>query len=125
MYRHILLAFEQKIACSETSDAEEEAVVDTEDKMEQDSDFPPKKADPNDLSEYKLEEYDKEEAGAFPINMIQAGLIFALETGIFSNIKGLTYYKSTEDDPYITLKDVCFILDVFVFPMANLSILGG
>lgn len=26
--------------------------------------------------------------------------------GLFSNIKGLTYYKDNEEDPYITLKDV-------------------
>jgi len=27
--------------------------------------------------------------------------------GVFSNIKGLTYYKDNNEDPYITLKDVC------------------
>ena len=26
--------------------------------------------------------------------------------GPFSNIKGLTFYKDNEEDPYITLKDV-------------------
>ena len=26
--------------------------------------------------------------------------------GPFSNIKGLTYYRDNEEDPYITLKDV-------------------
>jgi hypothetical protein len=29
-----------------------------------------------------------------------------IATGPFSNIKGLTYYRDNEDDPYITLKDV-------------------
>jgi len=32
---------------------------------------------------------------------------FILATGPFTNIKGLTYYKDNEEDPYITLKDVC------------------
>ena len=26
--------------------------------------------------------------------------------GPFSNIKGLTYYKDDEEDPYVTLKEV-------------------
>jgi hypothetical protein len=30
--------------------------------------------------------------------------------GPFSNIKGLTYYKDNEEDPYITMKDVWFII---------------
>lgn len=36
--------------------------------------------------------------------------------GLFSNIKGLTYYKDNEDDPYITLKDVrCLAIRHFDF----------
>lgn len=34
---------------------------------------------------------------------------FIIDAGIFSNIKGLTYYKDNEEDPYITLKDVCLM----------------
>ena len=50
-----------------------------------------KKKGGDDLSEYKLDDYDEEET----------------ETGgLFSNIKGLTYYKDNEEDPYITLKEV-------------------
>lgn len=30
--------------------------------------------------------------------------------GPFSNIKGLTYYKDNEEDPYITLQDVCCMI---------------
>ncbi|KAF5341629.1 hypothetical protein D9611_001467 [Ephemerocybe angulata] len=44
----------------------------------------------DDLSEYKLDDYDEEETDT---------------GGLFSNIKGLTYYKDNEEDPYITLKD--------------------
>ncbi|TDL25538.1 WD40 repeat-like protein [Rickenella mellea] len=49
----------------------------------------PKKDD--DLSQYNLDEYGKESK--------------SIATGPFSNIKGLTYYKDNEDDPYITLKE--------------------
>ncbi|KAJ2926909.1 hypothetical protein H1R20_g10167, partial [Candolleomyces eurysporus] len=44
----------------------------------------------DDLSEYNLDDYDEEETDA---------------GGLFSNIKGLTYYKDNNDDPYITLKE--------------------
>lgn len=47
---------------------------------------------PGDLSEYNLDNYDEDEG--------EAGL------GPFTNIKGLTYYRNNEEDPYITLKDV-------------------
>jgi len=33
-------------------------------------------------------------------------MLLILDFGIFSNIKGLTYYANNEEDPYITLKDV-------------------
>jgi len=33
-----------------------------------------------------------------------------LAVGPFSNIKGLTYYKDNEEDPYITLQDVCCMI---------------
>ena len=47
---------------------------------------------PGDLSEYNLDNYDDDEG--------ETGL------GPFTNIKGLTYYRNNEEDPYITLKDV-------------------
>lgn len=49
----------------------------------------PKPAD--DMAEYNLDKYDEESK--------------PLSTGPFSNIKGLTYYKDNDDDPYITLKE--------------------
>ena len=45
-----------------------------------------------DLSEYNLDNYDEDENEA--------------ELGPFTNVKGLTYYRNNEEDPYITLKDV-------------------
>ncbi|KAG9126883.1 hypothetical protein FRC07_001541 [Ceratobasidium sp. 392] len=47
--------------------------------------------DPNDLSKYNLDNYDKENTGT--------------ASGPFSNIKGLTYYRTNDEDPYITLKE--------------------
>ncbi|KAF9519677.1 hypothetical protein BS47DRAFT_1374991 [Hydnum rufescens UP504] len=64
-------------------------MIDTEDRMDEDP-VPVAKSDPNDLSQYNLDTYDEDTEVA---------------TGPFSNIKGLTYYRDNEDDPYITLKD--------------------
>ncbi|KAF7327945.1 WD-REPEATS-REGION domain-containing protein [Mycena kentingensis (nom. inval.)] len=79
-----------------TEDGNEEDWVDEpadDDAMDVDSGAkPPPKRDPNDLSEYKLDDYDEEEGGAAAM-------------GPFSNIKGLTYYNNEEDDPYVTLKE--------------------
>jgi len=47
-----------------------------------------------DLSEYNLDNYDDDDNEA--------------ELGPFTNVKGLTYYRNNEEDPYITLKDVSF-----------------
>ncbi|KAF9007566.1 WD40-repeat-containing domain protein [Cyathus striatus] len=55
-----------------------------------DIDVKPK--NPEDLSEYNLDDYDEEDDTP-------------VATGPFSNIKGLTYYRDNEEDPYITLKD--------------------
>lgn len=49
--------------------------------------------DPEDLSAYNLDDYDKEESKS-------------ASAGAFSNIKGLSYYGDNADDPYITLESV-------------------
>ncbi|KDN44122.1 WD40 repeat-like protein [Tilletiaria anomala UBC 951] len=43
------------------------------------------------LSRFKLDDYDKEESGG--------------TLGAFSNIKGLTFHRNNDEDPYITMKD--------------------
>jgi periodic tryptophan protein 1 len=64
--------------------------------------------DPNDLSKYNLDNYDEENTGAGVYNgsssVTPTHSIAA--SGPFSNIKGLTYYRSNDEDPYITLKEV-------------------
>ncbi|KAG1737750.1 transductin family protein/WD-40 repeat family protein [Suillus lakei] len=75
-------------------DGDEDAWVDEEDaSMEVDGDVQvdvPAKGD--DLAQYKLDEYDEDDVK-------EDGM------GPFSNIKGLTFYRDNQDDPYITLKD--------------------
>ncbi|PWN28413.1 WD40 repeat-like protein, partial [Jaminaea rosea] len=51
-----------------------------------------KGADEDELAKYKLDTYDEEQSTGIAM-------------GAFSNIKGLSFYKSNDDDPYITLKD--------------------
>ncbi|KLO09741.1 transducin family protein/WD-40 repeat family protein [Schizopora paradoxa] len=73
------------------SDDDESAWVDEDDDaMDEDSKPKPENQD-DDLAQYNLDDYDKESA--------------SIATGPFSNIKGLTYYKDDEEDPYITLKE--------------------
>ncbi|KAJ6624075.1 WD40-repeat-containing domain protein [Mycena sp. CBHHK59/15] len=71
-------------------DEEDWVEFDNEDAMDVDSD-PKPKANGDDLAEYNLDEYD---------NDVKTSAV-----GPFSNIKGLTYYRDNEEDPYITLKE--------------------
>ncbi|KII85153.1 hypothetical protein PLICRDRAFT_166713 [Plicaturopsis crispa FD-325 SS-3] len=74
-------------------DGEEGDWVDEDDDaMDMDQD-PPAKDGADGLDQYNLDDYDEED-GAVDIS-----------GGPFSNIKGLTYYRDNEEDPYITLKD--------------------
>ncbi|KAG7089421.1 hypothetical protein E1B28_011108 [Marasmius oreades] len=52
---------------------------------------PRKDKNEDDLTKYKMDEYDDDTTTE--------------AIGPFSNIKGLTYYKDNEEDPYITLKE--------------------
>jgi hypothetical protein len=49
--------------------------------------------DADDLSRYRLDQYDEEDQVDGPL-------------GAFSNIKGLTFHRNNDEDPYITMKDV-------------------
>ncbi|ODV91784.1 hypothetical protein CANCADRAFT_366 [Tortispora caseinolytica NRRL Y-17796] len=49
----------------------------------------------DDLKEYNMEDYDKEESH-----------VDAQSMGIFGNFKSLQYYGPEDEDPYITLKDL-------------------
>ncbi|KAG1766522.1 transductin family protein/WD-40 repeat family protein [Suillus placidus] len=75
-------------------DGDEDAWVDEEDaSMEVDGDVQadaPEQGD--DLAQYNLDEYDEDDVKEDGV-------------GPFSNIKGLTFYRDNQDDPYITLKD--------------------
>ncbi|TFK20715.1 transducin family protein/WD-40 repeat family protein [Coprinopsis marcescibilis] len=76
---------------------EEEWVDEDSDAMDIDDSAPSKKSkskpkNPDDLEEYNLDDYDEEKGPEENV-------------GLFSNIKGLTYYKDNEEDPYITLKE--------------------
>ncbi|PFH52951.1 hypothetical protein AMATHDRAFT_1683 [Amanita thiersii Skay4041] len=87
------------------ADGDENSIVDDDDNgdwvdegdnaMDVDSgNLPENKSDPSDLSQYNLDDYDNED----DVDPTGGG-------GIFSNIKGLTYYRNNDEDPYITLKD--------------------
>lgn len=39
--------------------------------------------------------------------------------GAFANIKGLTYYRDNEEDPYITLKEVRVLLLIILPTIAH------
>lgn len=69
---------------------DEDDEVEDED-MEQDAP-PPAAEDPNDLSRYRLDEYDDEPGQGATM-------------GAFTRIRGLQYYRNNDEDPYITLKE--------------------
>nr|VWP00145.1 Uncharacterized protein [Ganoderma boninense] len=75
---------------------EDEDAMDEDVPMDQDEQPPAEGSKPSgppgdDLTQYNLDEYDNEDA--------MPGM------GPFSNIKGLTYYRNNDEDPFITLKE--------------------
>ncbi|KAI5122933.1 hypothetical protein M0805_007611 [Coniferiporia weirii] len=72
------------------NDEDDDAWVDEDEPMDEDP-TPKTSGDDDDLAEYNLDDYDKESR--------------SIASGPFSNIKGLTYYKDNDEDPYITLKE--------------------
>ncbi|KAI0749697.1 transducin family protein/WD-40 repeat family protein [Daedaleopsis nitida] len=72
---------------------EDDDAMDEDVPMDQDEAPKPEaaKASGDDLEQYHLDDYDNDEA--------MPGM------GPFSNIKGLTYHRNNEEDPYITLKE--------------------
>ncbi|KAI8980019.1 transducin family protein/WD-40 repeat family protein [Trametes punicea] len=72
----------------EDDDAMDENVPMDQDKPEKSAQST---ANGDDLAEYNLDDYDNDDA--------MPGM------GPFSNIKGLTYYRNNDEDPYITLKE--------------------
>ena len=81
-----------------------------------DVDEPKKPAKPSngddDLAEYNLDDYDEDDAmpGMRTLSLYLSVLdinYYIVAMGPFSNIKGLTYYRNNDEDPYITLKEVC------------------
>lgn len=94
------------LAQLQLDDAKEEAEEISD--VEKEKTYPPylgrfvncseEKDEEDDLKAYNLDNYDDDEVGDSDTE--------PAELGIFSNVKGLSYYSSNEEDPYITLKDV-------------------
>lgn len=93
---------------SEDNDAMDEDVP-----MDEDPKLPPEpQSERNDLAQYNLENYDDDDA--MPgMSHCRDNLICDINCvtamGPFSNIKGLTYYRNNDEDPYITLKEASII----------------
>ncbi|PWN20803.1 WD40 repeat-like protein [Microstroma glucosiphilum] len=97
----LLMGQQQGEDGDEVADGEEEVNeshwVDTKNQdqsMDEDGDTTPAPPthEADDLAKYNLDTYDEEESKGMAM-------------GAFSNIRGLQFYKSNDEDPYITLKD--------------------
>lgn len=101
----------QRLSERATSEDDEQGDED----VSMDVDEPKKPAKPSngddDLAEYNLDDYDEDDT--MPgMRLLSSDLGAPNKTscgiamGPFSNIKGLTYYRNNDEDPYITLKEV-------------------
>ncbi|ORY30347.1 WD40-repeat-containing domain protein [Naematelia encephala] len=75
-------------------EGDEDVKMDEEDgeDVEMDGEKEVKPSDPNDLSAFKMDEYDNEQSTGMAM-------------GAFANVKGLAFYRDNNEDPYITLKE--------------------
>lgn len=99
----------------EESDDDEEDGEEDEDDEEMDEDEKdedvemdekPKAHDPNDLSAFKMDEYDEESTGVGKLRPFCWRNELMIAMGAFANVKGLSFYRDNNEDPYITLKEV-------------------
>lgn len=77
----------QQLAAAKKADGDGWEDVGSDEEMEEDQND-----DPEDLSRYRLDEYDEEPSQSIAM-------------GALSNIRGVQAFRSNDDDPYITLKD--------------------
>lgn len=89
------------------SDDEEDGQEEDGEEVDEDGDVEmevAKPSDPNDLSAFKLDEYDEEESKG--VGEFSRTIKLTVAMGAFANVKGLSFYRDNNDDPYITLKEV-------------------
>lgn len=76
----------------EDVDEDEDEDEDDDDNEDEAMDEDDAGGDPNDLSRYKLDDYDKEPAQNVAM-------------GALSGIRGVQFFRSNDDDPYLTMKE--------------------
>ncbi|THH00377.1 hypothetical protein EW026_g2152 [Hermanssonia centrifuga] len=97
----------------EDEESKDDNAMDEDVAMDEDSDLSKAEGKGDGLDEYNLEDYDDDDG--MPA------------MGPFSNIKGLTYYRNNDEDPYITMKedeDDDERKDLEVLPTDNLLVIA-
>ncbi|PSR74035.1 hypothetical protein PHLCEN_2v10174 [Hermanssonia centrifuga] len=98
----------------EDEESKDDNAMDEDVAMDEDSDLSKAEGKGDGLDEYNLEDYDDDDDGMPAM-------------GPFSNIKGLTYYRNNDEDPYITMKedeDDDERKDLEVLPTDNLLVIA-